>query len=85
MTIPELQTKIKEIIEVIKQLQALLAQLHTFNTNLWYGTSSQEVIYLQRVLNQDPETQVSATGWGSPGNESMYFGAKKIKNTAAIS
>jgi len=49
---------------------------YTFDTNLRYGTSSNAVKYLQIVLNVDPDTIVSTTGWGSPSQESMYFGSK---------
>ena len=88
MTIPELQTKIAEILSVIQQLQALITQLtgstdissipssYTFNTSLSYGTSSMEVKYVQIFLNQDPDTRVSSTGPGSPGQETTYFGTK---------
>ncbi len=89
MTIPELQATIAEILQAIQQLQALLLQLtgeapsisgipssYIFNTNLRYGISSNEVKYLQVFLNQDPDTRVSSTGWGSPGQESTYFGSK---------
>jgi len=89
MTISELQAKISEIMTVIQQLQAILAQVlqqgsgvsnipssYSFSANLKYGTSSNEVKYLQIFLNADPDTRVSNTGWGSPGQESMYFGPK---------
>ena len=78
MTIPELQAKIAEIITVIQQLQALIAQLQgggipgvpsgfSFEHNLKYGQSNQEVKYVQIFLNADPDTQVSSTGPGFPG------------------
>jgi len=89
MTKPELQVKIQEIMTAIQQLQTILAQAlqqgsgisnipssYSFSANLKYGTSSTEVIYLQIFLNADPDTRVSNTGWGSPGQESMYFGSK---------
>ncbi len=83
MTISEIQEKITEILTTIKQLQTMLAQMQgtpeiptnfTFNTNLKYGTRSQDVLYLQRLLNQDKDTQVDTTGLGSPGKETNYFG-----------
>lgn len=90
MTIPEIKAKIAEILAVVQQLQALLAQLtgqgipgipggFSFENNLKYGTSNNEVKYLQIVLNTDPETRVSDTGWGSPGQESIYFGPKTLQ------
>ncbi|TSC69223.1 MAG: Uncharacterized protein G01um101456_290 [Parcubacteria group bacterium Gr01-1014_56] len=42
---------------------------------LKYGIVSEWVAYLQRLLNQDPDTQVAAVGAGSQGNETNYFGA----------
>lgn len=42
---------------------------------LTYGMIDPAVITLQRMLNADPDTQVSAAGKrGSPGNETTYFG-----------
>jgi len=91
MTIPELRAKISEILAVIQQLQDILAQLagqpdisgipsnYTFDTNLKYGTLSQDIKYLQIFLNADPSTQVSQTSYGSPGNETIYFGPKTLK------
>ncbi len=54
----------------------------TFQNNLKYGQSSIEVKYLQLFLNSDPETRVSATGMGSPNNETTYFGKRTL--TAVI-
>ncbi len=52
------------------------AATYTFTQTLSLGKTSSEVKNLQIVLNMSPDTQVSASGAGSPGNESMYFGAK---------
>lgn len=47
----------------------------TFTTNLSFGSSGIQVLKLQKILNQDPATQVATTGLGSPGSESDYFGS----------
>jgi len=53
-----------------------IPQNYTFSDTLRLGFSSNDVKYLQILLNQDSATQVSSSGWGSPGQESMYFGSK---------
>ncbi len=52
-----------------------------FATPMREGYSGIDAKYLQMILNQDPATQVSLTGAGSPGLETAYFGAK---TTAAV-
>ncbi|MCX6819827.1 MAG: peptidoglycan-binding domain-containing protein [Candidatus Adlerbacteria bacterium] len=49
--------------------------------NVWtkalsVGVTNSEVMKLQQFLNMTSSTMVSSTGAGSPGLESMYFGAK---------
>ena len=89
MSISQLQQEIDQLTQQIAQLKAQqgtttttstttvsIPKTFTFTTNLKLGTSSQSVKYLQIALNSDPATQVSTTGNGSPGKETMYFGSK---------
>lgn len=48
----------------------------SFTKDLKVGISDSEVMFLQKVLNEDGETLVSIEGPGSSGNETMYFGEK---------
>jgi hypothetical protein len=48
---------------------------YSFSTNMKLGSRGVDVMNLQKVLNMYPQTQVSASGAGSPGMETTYFGA----------
>lgn len=45
-----------------------------FGKGLHYGVRHADVVFLQKILNADRETQIATTGQGSPGNETDYFG-----------
>ena len=85
-TVEELQAQIDSLMATITALQAQLGVVqattptttvggYTFSKNLKAGMSDAEVKSLQEVLNSDADTQVAASGVGSAGNETMYFGS----------
>lgn len=47
---------------------------YQFNKDLYLGITDADVYFLQKRLNQDPDTIIASSGPGSPGNESYYFG-----------
>lgn len=77
-TIAELQAQIAQL---MAQLAALTGSSssssscsYVFTKTLKQGMTDAEVMNLQKVLNSDASTRVAATGAGSPGNETSYFG-----------
>src|SRR3989344_1073168 len=87
ITADELQVQINALLAQLSQLQSQLATVQvpaggavtgcsitSFATNLKQGDSSEAVKCLQITLNSASDTKVAASGVGSPGNETMYFG-----------
>ena len=87
----ELQSQINDLLSQIENLQSQLAdseqdggtgtvasglaQFEQFDTSLSKGNSSSEVKKLQQFLNAVPGVQLAASGPGSPGNETNYYGS----------
>jgi peptidoglycan hydrolase-like protein with peptidoglycan-binding domain len=55
-----------------------LASAEALSATLHFGDSGTQVLLLQQLLNKSPDTEVAASGVGSPGMESSYFGAKTL-------
>ncbi|MDO8469871.1 MAG: peptidoglycan-binding protein, partial [bacterium] len=76
-TIESLQTQIQALIAQINALTGSSSTgsgCYTFTRSHWQGTSGGEVMWIQQFLNGHG-AQVAASGAGSPGNETSYFGA----------
>lgn len=48
----------------------------SFSGNLKLNQVSNDIKFLQIILNSDPDTKIAESGGGSPGNETTFFGAK---------
>ncbi|MFH1657176.1 MAG: hypothetical protein ABH919_01800 [bacterium] len=89
-TTEELQAQINLLLAQLSQLQSQLNQtqgtgstgttypgcaISSFDRNLSVGMTGSDVKCLQVVLNSAADTQTAATGVGSSGNETEYFGS----------
>ena len=80
-TIEQLQAMIASLIAQIQALggsvgstAGVSSSSFMYNIKLNVGSKGDDVMNLQKFLNSDPDTQVSVSGAGSPGNETTYFG-----------
>ncbi len=78
----DLQAQINSLMATINSLQAQLSATgstgstgYTFSKDLKLGSTGTDVMNLQKVLNMSTDTRVAASGTGSAGMESTYFGA----------
>lgn len=82
----QIASLIKTINELTSQLQILeedeeiekniVPREFAFDKNLMAGSLGDDVLYLQKILNINPETQIADGGAGSPGNETKFFGSR---------
>jgi hypothetical protein len=85
-TVADLQAMINQLLAQVAALQGGTTttggSCNTFTKNHQMGDTGGEVMWIQQFLNKNGH-QVAATGAGSPGNESSYFGAKTRAAIAA--
>jgi hypothetical protein len=87
VTAAELQAQIDALLAQLTTLQNELAAMGggtvaitgctitSFTRDLSQGMNGEDVKCLQIILNSSADTQVAATSYGSPGNETIYFGS----------
>jgi len=83
-TVEELLAQINQLQAQLLALQAQLGQTQgqssgactgiAFTRNLALGSSGSDVKCMQSLLNSDADTKIAASGVGSPGYETTYFG-----------
>lgn len=66
--------KVAKAREMALSLRGQTSIVGVFGQDLTVGSSGQDVIILQRLLNRDIATRVANSGGGSPGKETLYFG-----------
>jgi len=79
-TVSDLQTQVNALLAQIAALSGSSTTGgsctgFTFTRNHKMGETGGEVMQIQKFLNSMADTRVAATGAGSPGNETSYYGA----------
>lgn len=77
-TVEELQAQINALMAQIAALSgtpATTAACGPWTRDLSMGSTGADVMALQQKLNENPDTRVAATGAGSMGMETQYYGA----------
>lgn len=73
----DLQNQIQNLLDQVQELQEKLSQKtgdFYFTKDLYLGLNNQEVLNLQKKLNQSADTKIASSGPGSKGQETSYFG-----------